>query len=154
MSSPASMAVVLDGGFVQCVIAQNWPSTVPLPRLVVVDYDTEGADEEEITQFSIGDTTAEAICRVEPVSVYESFDKALSPTAVLAALGEPIAPTPSESPLAVARGVRQSILNLHGRLKRHEKPCTDDGYIALYETANRGLIEVLKALGDQADFRG
>lgn len=152
MSPISSIAVVLDGGLVQTVIVQDWPTTLPLPRIVVVDYDTDGADEDELTQFSIADTPTEAVCYQEPVSVYESFDKALSPNLVLAALGESIDQAPSESPLAIARRIRQSILDFDEQLERLEQPPTCDDYSHLYQLANGGLIDLLKALGDTTDF--
>lgn len=152
MSSISSIAVVLEGGLVQTVIVQDWPTALPLPRLAIVDYDTEGADEDEITQFLIAETPAEAVCRSEPVSVYESFDKALSPKAVLAALGESIEEASPESPLSLARKIRQSILDLDARLNDPEQPPSGEDYNHLYQLANGGLIDLLKALGDTTDF--
>jgi len=77
------MAIVLEGGLVQDVILQDWPSHIPLPRIVVVDYDTDSA---EITRFPFGDEIAEAVCHIEIPVIYESRDKALSPNTVLAIL--------------------------------------------------------------------
>lgn len=153
MSTPSSMAVVLDGGLVQAVIVQDWPSIVPLPRLVVVDHDIEGADDDELTQFRIADTATEAVCHVEPISVYESFDKALSPKTVLTALGEPAdQEIVDPAPLIQARKVRQEILEMDANLLRLELPPTGDDYNRLHLLAVRGLNSVLKALGDAVDF--
>ncbi|MDR0439912.1 MAG: hypothetical protein LBI59_02875 [Candidatus Accumulibacter sp.] len=71
----------------QTAIVEDWPASLPLPRIVIVDYDVEGADECDITRFSLAGETA--LCRSETPEVYEkSFQKALSPRALLAALGE------------------------------------------------------------------
>lgn len=61
MSRIPSIAVVLGGGLVQAIIVQDWSGAIPLPRIAIVDYDTEGADDDEITRFSIGDDPAEAV---------------------------------------------------------------------------------------------
>jgi hypothetical protein len=63
---------------------------LPLPRLVVVDYDIDGADENELTCFTIGTSPAQARCHSQPLEAYETCAVALSPKAVLAALGEPV----------------------------------------------------------------
>ena len=87
MSHIPCIAVVIEGGVVQTILIEGWPDQFRLPRIVVVDYDKEGADESELTAFAIGNEIVEALCHVEVPSVYESFDKpALSPCMVLAAL--------------------------------------------------------------------
>jgi len=87
MSKIPCIAVVIEGGLVQTTLIERWPDQLPLPRIVVVDYDKDGADETEFTEFAIGNEVVEALCHVEVPGVYESFDKpALSPCAVLAAL--------------------------------------------------------------------
>ena len=152
MSRIPSIAIVLEGGLVQTVIVQDWSGAIPHPRIVIVDYDTEGADDDEITQFSIGSEQTEAVCRIETPEVYESLKDALSPKAVLTALG---ATDDGEKPspaLVLAREVRQSILDLDARLDRLEQVPTGDDYNALYQLANGGLIDLLKALGDPTDF--
>lgn len=83
-----SIAVALEGGLVLAVVLQHWPHAIPQPRIVVVDYDTEEADDTEITRFPIGGKIAEAICHSEVPVIYESLAEALSPDAVLTALGE------------------------------------------------------------------
>ncbi|VFR32238.1 hypothetical protein ANK1_4111 [plant metagenome] len=146
------MAVVLEGGLVQALLVEDWPSHIPLPRIAVVDYDTEGADDDEITHFQIGDKPEEAICRCDVPQVYESLTDALSPRAVLAALEDLPEDNDSESPLSIARDVRQSILELDAQLNAAEQPPSGEDYNHLYVLANCGLIEVLKALGDPTDF--
>jgi hypothetical protein len=59
-----------------------------LPRLVV-DYDTDGADEDELTRFSIGAIPVSALCHSQFPCVYETRQTTLSPKAVWTALGEP-----------------------------------------------------------------
>ena len=92
MSQTPSLAVVLDGGLVQSLIVQDWPAQLPLPRVVVVDYVIDGADEEELTHFPIGERQEVALCRNEIPDRYEDFKDALSPRAILTALGEPVDP--------------------------------------------------------------
>jgi hypothetical protein len=88
LSQTPYIAVVLEGGLVQTVILEAWPPAVPLPRILVVDYDTEGADDDELTTFTIGADHYEAVCHgVEP-TVYESLDTALSPKALLTCDGD------------------------------------------------------------------
>ena len=87
MSHIPCIAVVIENGVVQTILIEGWPDQFPLPRIVVVDFDKEGADESELTEFVIGNEIVEALCHVEVPSVYESFDKpALSPRTVLVAL--------------------------------------------------------------------
>lgn len=152
MSRIPSIAVVLEGGLVQTVIVQDWPGQFPLPRIAVVDYDTEGAADDEITRFPIGDEQAEAVCRGDVPEVYESLPVALSPRLVLAALGEPVDDDQAEAAMTVARNVRNSIVALDQELNRKEQAPTGSDYNHLYVLANCGLIDVLKAIGDTTDF--
>jgi hypothetical protein len=86
MSQVPSLAVVVDGGLVQYVTVQDWPASLPLPRIAVVDYDVDGADEDELIRIPIAGITLEARCHSETPVVVESSTKALSPRAILAAL--------------------------------------------------------------------
>lgn len=147
-----SFAVVLEGGLVQTILVQDWPPYSPLPQIAIVDYDTEGADADEITRFPIGATEEEAVCRVEVPTRYESLPDALSPRAVLGALGAAAESEAADSPLAIARSVRQSILELDAQLNDAEQAPTGDDFNQLYVLANCGLIDVLKAMGDFTDF--
>lgn len=88
MSQIPCIAVVVEGGMVQFTIAQDWPDGVPLPRVVIVDDDTEGADEEDLIHFSVGGIPRIAVCRDEIPEVYEALHAALSPRAILEALDE------------------------------------------------------------------
>ncbi|MEA9585942.1 hypothetical protein VC279_06400 [Xanthomonas sp. WHRI 10064A] len=97
MSRNSSFAVVLEGGLVQAILVQDWPEHRPLPLFAVVDYDTEGAADHEITRFPIGNTEAEAICRSETPTVHEQLADSLSPRAVLTALDESVAPPSSRA---------------------------------------------------------
>ena len=69
MPQPPYIAVVIEGGLIQTVITEHWPSQLPQPRIVVVDYDKEGSDDE-LTQFSIGDEIMEALCHIEVPSSF------------------------------------------------------------------------------------
>lgn len=151
MSFNPSFAVVLDGGLVQYIIVQDWPRHLALPAFAVVDYDTEGAADDEITHVSVGNTELEAICRSELPEVFDSDSRALSPRAVLAALNEPVSERVPE-PLALAHALRQSLLDLDGRINATEQAPTGDDYNELHALAITGLIDLLKALGDSADF--
>ena len=46
---PPTVAVILEGGLVQCVVSDR-PNDIQPMNLMVLDYDTEGADEEELLQ--------------------------------------------------------------------------------------------------------
>ncbi|HEY6874194.1 MAG TPA: hypothetical protein VI298_15830 [Geobacteraceae bacterium] len=46
---PPTVAVILEGGLVQCVVSDR-PNAIQPMNLMVLDYDTEGADEEELLQ--------------------------------------------------------------------------------------------------------
>jgi hypothetical protein len=46
---PPTVAVILEGGLVQCIVS-NYPGNLPPMNVMVLDYDTEGADEEELLQ--------------------------------------------------------------------------------------------------------
>ena len=151
MSRNPSFAVVLEGGLVQAIVVQDWPDHLPLPPFAVVDYDTEGAADDEIVCFDIGNSEAEALCRSNTPTVFESLPDALSPRVVLAALGEPVLDD-TPKPLAIARRVRQNVLDLDARINTSEQAPTGDDYNQLYVLANCGLIEVQKALGDTTDF--
>jgi hypothetical protein len=88
MSQTPYLAVVLEGGLVQIILSQDWPAHIPPPRVVIVDYDTDGADEEDLTHFSIGGKPMIALCRSEVPESYEDLQTALSPKAIWAALDD------------------------------------------------------------------
>ncbi|BDV41547.1 hypothetical protein GURASL_04700 [Geotalea uraniireducens] len=46
---PPTVAVILEGGLVQCIVSDR-PNDIQSMNLMVLDYDTEGADEEELLQ--------------------------------------------------------------------------------------------------------
>jgi hypothetical protein len=144
MSRNPAIAVVIEGGLVQTIIIEAWPAEIPLPRIVIVDYDIEGASDDEITRFSIGSDPAEAFCRGEVPQVYEALADALSPQVVLAALGDGVDDDVRDSPLAIARTLRERIVELDAQLSRP----TGDDYRRLYELTRRGLIDLLTELGD------
>lgn len=88
-------SVVLEGGLVLDIVVQDWPKHLPLPTFTVVDYDIEDATDDGI--ICVGNAGAEAVCRIEVPSVFESIPGALSPRAVLAKLGEPISGSSSQA---------------------------------------------------------
>jgi hypothetical protein len=44
-----TVAVILEGGLVQCIVSDR-PNDIQPMNVMVLDYDTEGADEEELLQ--------------------------------------------------------------------------------------------------------
>jgi hypothetical protein len=82
------LAVVLEGGLVQIILSQEWPAHIPPPRVVIVDYDIDGVDKEDLTHFSIGGKPMIALCRSEMPESYEDLQTALSPKAIWAALDD------------------------------------------------------------------
>lgn len=52
------VAVVVEGGLVQC-LTSNWPDAVPPVTFMVIDYDTEGCDKDEMVAIPQGDGTVE-----------------------------------------------------------------------------------------------
>ena len=68
--NPPTVAIILEGGLVQCVVSDR-PNDIPPMNLMVLDYDTEGADEEELLQVPQKDgSTSTATGR------YLGFEKA------------------------------------------------------------------------------
>lgn len=135
MSRTPSFAVVLEGGLIQSVVVQDWPVHLPLPPFALVDYDTESADDDEIVRFNIGSTTAEALCRSDTTTVFESLPDALSPRVVLAALDAPVLEVMPE-PMAQARRVRQSVLDLDVRLNANKQAPSGSEYNEPYVLIN------------------
>lgn len=62
MDLPMQIAVVLEGGMVQSTHVANLPEGQDPPDILVIDYDTEGASEEDITTFEIDGDDHQAIC--------------------------------------------------------------------------------------------
>ncbi|MGE4593389.1 MAG: hypothetical protein AB7E06_16700 [Alcaligenes sp.] len=152
MARTPSIAVVIEGGLVQVTLVQDWPGQVPLPYVVIVDYDDDGATDDELTTFSIGNEILDARCHMEIPSVYESFSKpALSPRTILSTLGVED-DGEARSPLQIAQYVMQSIVNLHTRINATEQAPTGNDYKKLYVLVNCGLIDLLKSLGDPCNF--
>lgn len=46
---PPTVAVILEGGLVQCIVSDR-PNDIQSMNLMVLDYDTEGVDKEELLQ--------------------------------------------------------------------------------------------------------
>lgn len=65
---PEDILVVLEGGLVQSVCIGSRELREQVGNAVVIDYDTEGADADEIVSIPQSDgTTADAVVRTEPV---------------------------------------------------------------------------------------
>lgn len=152
MPQTPTFAIILEGGLIQWLVTEAWPADLPPPRFVIVDYDTQGAADAEITTFSIGDLTVKALCRAAKPVACEAYQNFLSPNAVLAAMGQPVEDAEQRtSPLALARELRRKMQVLEGDLDRHERPPTGDDYNRLHAIVNGWLIDILQALGDQSD---
>jgi len=68
---PPKVAVVLDGGLVQCLTADR-PKDVPSITFMVIDYDTDGAAPDETVKVPQGDgEISEAFARVEELGQAE-----------------------------------------------------------------------------------
>jgi hypothetical protein len=66
---PERLLVHLEGGLVQCVLSEHEPCEV-----LIIDYDTEGADPDEISEIPQDDgTVAEAVARIDTVVVSAEF---------------------------------------------------------------------------------
>ena len=46
---PPAVAIILEGGLVQCIVSDR-PGGIQSMNVMVLDYDTEGADEDELLQ--------------------------------------------------------------------------------------------------------
>jgi len=46
---PPAVAIILEGGLVQCIVSDR-PDDIQPMNLLLLDYDTEGADEDELLQ--------------------------------------------------------------------------------------------------------
>ena len=61
---PPTVAVVLEGGLVQCLTADR-PHDVPSVTFVIIDYDTEGSTEDTVEVPQGNGDLAAAFARVE-----------------------------------------------------------------------------------------
>lgn len=148
MSQTPMLAIVQEGGLIQWLIVEAWPVQLPLPRILIVDYDIEGADDGDITNFSIGDLPVKAMCRTARPVVAEAYENFLSPRAVLAAMRQPVDTEPTASPLSLARELRNRVRALDDELNRNQQPPTGDDYNRLLAMVNGWLIDILDALGE------
>jgi hypothetical protein len=83
MPHASSIAIVLQRGLVERVIVEGWPPNIPLPSIVVVNNSVEFADDDEITEFTIGSDNYAAVCHEIEPTVYELQDSVLSPKKLL-----------------------------------------------------------------------
>ena len=79
---PPTVAIILEGGLVQCVVSDR-PDDIQPMNLMILDYDTEGADEEELLQVPQKDGSVsmatgryEGFCQAEidPSAVMDQLD--------------------------------------------------------------------------------
>ncbi|EXL06472.1 hypothetical protein BG46_17115 [Brucella anthropi] len=151
MSQAPLLAIVLEGGRVQWLITEAWPVQLPLLHVVIIDYNTEGVSDDNLTTFSIGGLPVKARCRTATPVVSDSCENFLSPSAVLAAMGWPVESERSASPIRLARQMQRRIQALDGELERNERPPTGDDYNRLHAIVNGWLIDIMQALGEPPD---
>ncbi|CAB3648283.1 hypothetical protein [Achromobacter pestifer] len=149
-----SIAVVLEGGLLQAFIVEDWPNQSVLPRVAIVDHDTEGADANELTPFAIGSEIVEAFCRGETPLVYEGEDDVLSPNLVLAAIGEPVNDEDERSPLEIVRELRKYMVESDEMMIRNDQAPTGQDYNDLYRLVHDSLMELLRAMGQPVPVSG
>lgn len=89
MSQPPYLAVVLKDGRMQSAVLEDWPVRIPRLRVVVVDYDIDGADEGNLTHFSVDGQQKAAHCQRALPDKYDDIEITLSPKAVWEALSAP-----------------------------------------------------------------
>ena len=80
---PPKVAVILEGGLVQCLTA-DWPADVPPMTFMVIDYDTEGSSPEETVEVPQGNGEMSDAC----AKVIELGQAAIDLDAVLEQLKE------------------------------------------------------------------
>jgi len=151
MSQAPLLAIVLEGGRVQWLITEAWPVQLPLPHVVIVDYAVEGASDDDLTTFLIGDLPVKAKCRTATPIVSEAYEDFLSPGAVLAAMGRPVDSEQGVSPITLAREMQRRIQALDGELNLTERAPTGDDYNRLHAIVNGWLIDIVQALGERSE---
>lgn len=146
MSPSFFIGLLVTDDDIDAVILEGWPADVRKPRMVVFDYAGHDVPDEHVLHVSSGAPNAGLTGReVFPIE-YGPDCRYPSPAEVLSVLD---ARKPAEKPsaLSIARNVHQSILDLDAQLDRLEQAPTGDDYNRLYQLANGGLIDLLKALG-------
>ncbi len=63
-----NVAVVMDGGIIQAVVAEN-PELMNNINLVLMDYDTDGADEHDLVAVPQGDGREEAAAYMRELDI-------------------------------------------------------------------------------------
>lgn len=136
---------------VEAVVLEGWPEGVPPPRFVVFDFAGPDVPDKCVLHVSSGAPNAGLVGHELFPVTYQTGGDHPSPNEILSLLDER-KHAGDTTPLQIARALRQSILNLDGKLNRLEQAPTGDEYNHLYALANGGLIQLLKALGDPTDF--
>ena len=147
MSPGFSIGLLMTNDDIDAVILEGWPNGVPKPRTVVFDYAGNDVLDEYVLRVSTGAPNAGLTGREMFPVEYGPECRYPSPAEILSVL-DARKPADKPSALSIARCVHQSILELDARLDRLKQTPTGDGYNRLYQLANGGLIDLLKALGD------
>lgn len=151
MTPIPAIGLLVHDDDVEAVVLEGWPEGVPPPRFVVFDFAGPDVSDKYVLHVSSGTPNAGLVSHeLLPVS-YQIGSDHPSPNEILSLLDER-KHAGDTTPLQIARALRQSILNLDGKLNRLERAPTGDEYNHLYALASDGLIQLLKALGDPTDF--
>lgn len=141
------MAIVLDAGQVQDVILEHWSTPETLPQVLVVDYDTEGFAEIDLTRFIVGKEVNEAACKLIDPLHSESLTGGLVPSKVLQAM----LATKDAGPLTARQHSRKlwlEVMALDKAMDEAERAPDGNDYNDLYALVTHGLKNLRIALGD------
>ncbi len=141
------MAIVLDAGQVQDVILEHWPTLEALPQTLVVDYDTEGYAETELTRFIVGKEVNEAACKLIDPLLRESHTGGLVPSKVLQAMQATEEAGPL-TPRQHSRNLWLEVMALDKAMEAAERAPDGTDYNDLYALVTHGLRNLRISLGD------
>jgi hypothetical protein len=148
MSQTPCIAVVIENGMVKFTLLEDWPDGIPLPQVVVVDHDTDYADEKDLFHFSIDGEPVSALAYPVIPDVCEESGRSLSPKAVLEAID--------------ARDGKAQVINYLTGYLGHDPACREQvqnfpewSRLARQELERRGArfrrhAQFLEALPDEA----
>lgn len=151
MSPTFCIGLLVIDDDIEAVILEGRPSDAPKPRMVVFDYAGNDVPSESILHVTSGAPNAGQTGREVFGVVYLPDSRYPSPGELRSVLDARRRAAES-SPLQIARRMRQRVRELDDRLNRQELAPTGEDYNRLYQLAHGGLIDLLKALGDPADF--
>ena len=147
MSPDFSIGLLVTDDDIDAVILEGWPADVRKPRIVVFDYAGHNVPDEYVLRIGTGAPNAGLTGREVFAVEYGPDCRYPSPAEILS-IFDTRKPAEKASALSIARDVHQSILDLDAQLDRLEQAPTGDDYNRLYQLANGGLLDLLKALGD------